>query len=480
MRARVREWAPRGRDEKIAVYGLALLLLAGAAMRALFMVAWRPAFMGYPDSLSYVYAARWELFGDPFRTAGYPLFLRVLHDVSPNLSVAIVVQHLLGLLTATLLYLAVRRAGGPAWLGLVPAALVTLGGGQLFLEHAALSEALYGLTAAGALYAAARSIDAAAPVWPAVAGVLAAFSATVRVVSVVLVPVLVLWLLLAHPAPRRRRSVHAGVALASAALVMGGYVLAQEQATGYTGLPRAGVWNTYGRVAPFADCSKFTPPAGTSGLCETRPPSERPEAQAYIFNPVESPAIRSFSSPFFASDEGHRRVAAFTRAVILHQPLDYAEAVGEGMTAYVAPENRQLRLGDSYERFFHHLLFSPETMEDARRWALPYYGADARGYAINEGLVDSLKDYESVTRVQGPLFVILALLSLAGPFAATGRVRSAAILFALVAWALLVAPVAGHWFSARYAVPALGPLAASAAVGGWAFVAAIRRRRVGM
>src|SRR3712207_7717064 len=47
----------------------------------------------------------------------------------------------------------------------------------------------------------------------------------------------------------------------------------------------------------------------TSILCETRPPSARPQAQAYIFNPAESPAIRSFGNPFFATDRSEEHTS---------------------------------------------------------------------------------------------------------------------------------------------------------------------------
>jgi hypothetical protein len=63
-----------------------------------------------------------------------------------------------------------------------------------------------------------------------------------------------------------------------------------------------------------------------------------------------------------------------------------------------------------------------------------------------------------VTRVEGALFVVLGLLS----FAALTAGRPARLL-TLVAWTLLVTPVATLEFSARTAVPAFGFLAAAAA-----------------
>jgi hypothetical protein len=75
------------------------------------------------------------------------------------------------------------------------------------------------------------------------------------------------------------------------------------------------------------------------------------------------------------------------------------------------------------------------------------------------------------------LFVLLALLSLAGPLLARGRARSGAALFALTAWTLMVTPVATVEFSARTAVPGFGALGAAAGIGGYALLQAIRERR---
>src|SRR4051794_3208169 len=114
-----RSWAPSR-----AGRALLALLLAGAALRLLFMLAWEPAFMGWPDAKSSLDVAHGELFGNVLRPAGYPLFLRGLYQIAPSVQLIVAVNHLLGLATAALLYLAVARSGAPRWLGLLPAAVV--------------------------------------------------------------------------------------------------------------------------------------------------------------------------------------------------------------------------------------------------------------------------------------------------------------------------------------------------------------------
>ena len=50
----------------------------------------------------------------------------------------------------------------------------------------------------------------------------------------------------------------------AAALPIGGFLRAHEESQGYGGFTGAGYFDLYARVAPFADCAKFSPPAGTA------------------------------------------------------------------------------------------------------------------------------------------------------------------------------------------------------------------------
>src|SRR4051812_25781089 len=113
---------------------LIAVLVAGALVRVAFMFAWRPAVMGWPDAKSYIDVAHGELFGNVLRPAGYPLFLRGLEALVPDIRFVVVVNHLLGLATALVLYAAVVRATGSRALGLLPAAIVALCGDAIFLE----------------------------------------------------------------------------------------------------------------------------------------------------------------------------------------------------------------------------------------------------------------------------------------------------------------------------------------------------------
>jgi hypothetical protein len=457
--------------------GLAVILALGLLLRLLLTLAWKPALFGWPDAASYIGVSHGALFGNELRPAGYPLFLKGLYALSPSLLLVVAVQHLLGLASALLLYLAVARTGVPRVLGLVPAAVVALGGDGIFLEHAPISESLFIFLIAATLYSAVRSLEGDGLRWPAVAGATLAVAASVRVVALPLVPVLCIWLLVAGRRPLRTRLAVAAVGCVGVAAVLGVYFTAEQQAVGHTGLSRNGIWNLYGRVAPFADCSKFTPPGRTSVLCERTPRSARPLTNQYTFNWFYSPAIRAYGNPHTAPPENTAAVASFAYAVILHQPLDYATEVGASLLRYVVPGSlRGYGGGPSYRDLVHgQVLFNPLYQSEGRKVANQYY-TDAGRFRAHHGLIALLRGWESLTRIHGPLFVLLALLSLAAPFMAAGRARSAAALFSVSAWTLLVVPVATVEFSARTAVPGFGPLAAAAAIGGWRVLVAVRSR----
>src|SRR3954453_108954 len=153
-----------------ALWGLVAILALGFLLRLALVLGWQPALFGWPDAASYIDVANGQLFGNELRPAGYPLFLRALHGVAPSLLLVVVVQHLLGLATALLLYLAVVGAGAPRLFGLIPAAGVALGGAGIFLEPAPISESLFIFLVAVALYAGVRALEGTQLCWALMLG----------------------------------------------------------------------------------------------------------------------------------------------------------------------------------------------------------------------------------------------------------------------------------------------------------------------
>src|SRR3954471_1971321 len=76
-----------------------VLLAAGAALRLIVMLAYRPALEFVQDSFGYLGAAK-SLSPDVVRPVGYSFFLRVL-SLTGNVSSVPVAQHILGLVSAS-------------------------------------------------------------------------------------------------------------------------------------------------------------------------------------------------------------------------------------------------------------------------------------------------------------------------------------------------------------------------------------------
>src|ERR687897_3011352 len=263
---------------------LAALLVVGIALRIVVAVAYHPAVLGWADSTVYLLMASDGLFIDPVRPAGYSMFLRGVHDVWADVDLLILIQHLIGIVTALILYAAVRRLGGPVWAGAAGAAAVLLSLDQIVLEHALMSETLFTLLFALMLYAAVRALDdgrklagafATRHAWILAAGISLGLAAWVRAVGTGLIPFLALWMALAIPGRWRDRIGRGALAGGAAMAVLLLYFALNNSETGHFGLTRASGWALYSRSAPFADCDRFDPPVGTEALCETTDPDTR-------------------------------------------------------------------------------------------------------------------------------------------------------------------------------------------------------------
>jgi hypothetical protein len=449
---------------------LITLVAAGGALRLWFMSSYRPGFVGYPDAHAYIIAAR-SLHWNPYKPVGYPLLLRALRALDPRLSFTVAVQHVLGLGTGVLIYLStvpfVRR---PA-IALLPALVVLFGGAQVFLEHSVLSDAPYTFLLAVVLYCGAQSLSGPAALWwLALAGVALAASVTLRTVGLFLVPVVAAWALTPADLTRPERLRRALAVFAPAVALLVAYLIPQRARTGSWALTRSTNFALYARMAPIADCSRFTPPPGTAGLCEELDPRERENVNWYIFD-AQSPAVRLWGVPPYpleAADPaayhwpGDDPTGRFARAVLVHQPLDYLTTVGEGLANYVVPRAGRR----SVFEYDHALLIRELHNEHYEQAAIPditsYYETGA-GYLRKR--VDALERYGRCARMEGTPTAVLTTLMLVGLSLSRGRARSAVSLYVSTATSLAVLPVALLFYDVRYAVPMNVPLAAAAAIG---------------
>lgn len=430
---------------ELAVAGV---IAVAFALRVLLMIAYTPAILSYSDERSYVGAAAGKLFSNPFRPAGYSMFLKAVHLLSASLPLTIAVQHLIGLATAVLVYAIARRIGASRWMALLAGAVVALSGDQLYLEHVLLSDGLFATLTLLACYCGLR-VGAANRVgshasslrWALTAGALAAVAATVRTIGVVSAGVLVVWVLVVSGPNLRRRVASAGGAGLICAGLLLAYAFAQQSQTGVFGLTRFSGWPLYARVATFADCAKFTPPPETRGLCQTLPPSKRPAAWTYDWT-SESPAQRLFGPP----PAGGGKVAAFARAAILAQPGDYLHAVASDLALYFWPYRQTGAAQYSLDQR------SPSSTAMNLPSVRAYWGPVV--VHVRASIARVLERWRGIVRVHPWMLALGALLGLLGMLLTADRVsREGIALLWATALAMLLATVAVTFYDFRLGVP---------------------------
>jgi Dolichyl-phosphate-mannose-protein mannosyltransferase len=456
---------------------LALVLAVGIALRLAVWLVYSPAVMSVPDTVPYVDMASSELFTDPVRPAGYSILLRGLHAVSSELSFTIAVQHLMGLMTAVLLYATVRRIGAPVWAGVVAAAAVALPLDQIVLEHALLTEAPFTLLLAVALYASVRVLDdprrLAGPLtsrhaWLLAAGLALGISAWLRGVTAPMIPFLALWAALAIPGRWFERVGRAALAGGSAAAVLLVYFSLNAAQTDTFGLTQSPGWALYSRVAPFADCTRFDPPEGTSELCEQTPTAIRNGPDYYGWE-AGSPAVRLFGGP----PEGNDELAAFAREALKSQPVPYVATVVEDTARYLIPNYHVYPFGGPGYDSLDIGRRLPEIEADVSFWISDYYP----GAQLDvDGGVSTVSELQDWLRVHPLLMLVAVAAGIGGIAVSRGRARAGLVLLLGAGLLLLVVPSATASYSARYAIPAEAPLVAAGAIGAWAL---LRRYRAG-
>lgn len=469
-------WRALDRDARVALGGLAALLAGAIAVRAWLMVAYSPAFLGFPDSGQYALAAALNIFRDAQRPAGYPLFLRLVHHLDGHITFTIAVQHTLGVAAGLLLYKAVRRTGAPPWLGLAPAAVMFFEGTGLLLEHALLADPLFAFLQAVSVYALVRALYDSSRRWPLFAGVAIGLAFWVKTAAVSNAALAACLLLCVGLGGWRRRLLSA---LAVALPVLGCialYVGSQYYSTGYLGYERESAYDLYGRVGTFVNCADFTPPSGTAFLCPREPVGHR-NSQAFFQYASTAPAVEAFGPPSAAPLQANAVLERFSVAAIEHEPLAYAGAILRSLGRYVFPSEGE---GNTPRTVREEVTKPANERQYQQAYALFY--PESLGYVASTPGAGPLASYDRFTLVQGPFLVLLLVAGILGPPFLPGRLRWAAALFTLTALVTIVFACAGNGYDARYAYPTFGPLAAGAALGAWGvgtrLATALRRRRV--
>lgn len=306
-----------------------VLLVLAVAARVVVVIAYPGGILYHGDSPAYLDQAANRLWPGDWRPSGYPIFLRLVggHD---HLTWLVVIQQLLTLAAGVGLYAVARRWFTRAWPAALSAAPALLAPWVLDLGQFVLAEGLFGvLTIAGIALLARPGRPRLASA--ALAGLLLGASLTVRTVGYGPLAVGVVGLVVILLGDRRRRRDRATMAdpggpaepgepaesagnriprqrairpptgggwrahsvlimlafLVGAAGPIVAYSTWSARETGRFSVSAHSGFFLYGRVAPFADCSRLSTDELRS-LCDPRPIDQRGSPVTYLW-PDDSP-----------------------------------------------------------------------------------------------------------------------------------------------------------------------------------------------
>ncbi|MQA83134.1 MAG: glycosyltransferase [Streptosporangiales bacterium] len=435
---------------------LLVLLALGVTLRVLVQVAYQPALL-YIDSFSYLAKLEELKPGDPLHPIGYTVMLLSWLLPVGGLSLVVVVQHLLGLGMAVLLYALVLRRGGPTWLGALAAAPILLDGYQLHIEHNLMTEPLFEALLLGAL---ALLVWRPRPGYRALAaaGLLFGLAATVRPVAEVGAMVVLCAALLAWRSRRRKPAagwLAVGLLVACFLVPLFGYATWNSLSGNAFELdgPRRPQL-LYARAAPVADCAELSADRVAPhilALCPTEPPERRPGPDWYAHD-LSSPIHRV---QFPAGVSQQEAMRDFALHVAMNDPLRLTRAVVRDFLKGFAPVRTQSPTDPPLERwrFQHGYPYYPpyDPVETIR-------GYGGEGPYVQPALASFLRDYQAVGYVPGTLLGLLALAGLLGP-AGVGHARWSGVrrscLLPLLTGLCLLGASATFEFSWRYQLPGL-------------------------
>jgi hypothetical protein len=459
----------------------AVLLVLAAGLRGVVFAAYHPALI-FPDSVRYLQYAHnfasghWSV--DALRQSGYSVLIvpvLLLHDMW----IIPLVQHLVGLATAGLVYAVLIRFGTPAWLAAAATIGVLFDPLQLILEQYVLTDTwtVFLLVAALTVLVWRRE----GPDWRrcAACGLLVGVAVSFRDEELIMVVPAVVYVLVAVR-PRRRLLMRLGALIGCFLIPVAGYLGWFDASHGQWSFTTFSGAFLYGRVADFASCSGLNLPSYEKPLCPTQPPALR-NADYYTWDP-SSPQW-TFTPPAGMSRDAV--VENFSLRILLHQPLGYAEAVGRDFSYGFSPVRGAgpEKYSPAYLQFHTYIL--PDPQADASIGALGY-----RAPAVRPGPAAFLTDYGRWFYLPGPVFAAGLLLGLAGLVVGKRRsgqdrggqrrngqdrggqdrgqpdaCRHAGLLFTASAVLVLVPPAAFATFDWRYQLPQLTLIPVAAILG---------------
>lgn len=453
------------------------LLVAGAVLRLLVLVTFRPALAFLQDSYDYLLNSR-SLRPEILRPLLYPLALRIVGEFR-SMELVVVLQHLSALVAAVLLYATLCRVGVRRWLAACAVAPLLLDAYQVDIEHFVLSESLFQLLLVVSVACLLWRPDPS-PRLLVGAGLALAGVALTRTVGLPLV-IPAFLLLVTGRVPWRRYAVF-GLAAGLPLVAYAGWF---ASVNGFVGLQGYNGMMLASRAMTIADCRNVPMPSYERPLCVTAPVKQRQTSDWYAMD-AHSP-LRNLQIP---AGQRYDAVARdFALRILSRQPGDYARMIKRDLAHYFAPGRSTTRknLAVSHWQFAHTQLpgnryIAIKPLSDPYRGGQPVIGHPShagvalyglRGEQMHPSLWKRgrswLSSYQAVAFTPGPL--LAACLGI-GLVAGIGRLptelrrlRRISIFFAVCGLGLLLATTLSAVFEYRYLLPVLPLLPPAGAVG---------------
>jgi hypothetical protein len=423
-------------------------LAAGAALRAVAVVAYPGVIWFYADSYVYLGTAL-RPSPDLTKTVGYSFFLRGL-EPSRSLPAVAVSQHLMGLATAVMMYVLLKRARLPAWGATLATLPVLLDGYVLDLEQMLMSDTLFAflIMAAVTLIMWRERPD---PRLMLTAGLLLGCAVTVRSVALPLIAVAGAYLLV-----RRVGWQPVAAVVVGGAVPIGLYAVWFHSQAGQYQLTRSDGFFLWGRVSSFAECARIDPPAAERRLCLSSPPRDRPPPGTLIWR--NAPPRHLPGGP--VAPRSNKLMRDFAVRAIEAQPGAYLWTVAHdvGLAFYW----HRLPYPNATTAREYLFPLRPQVVPADHAWVPGGTAAqDARAYGragpsrVRRPEARVLRAYQKYVFTPGPLLGAAVLAGLCGLARFRRRLGGAVTFPWAVAVTLLLFPIATADFSYRYLLPVL-------------------------
>ena len=452
------------------------------------------AVLGYPGALwfagdSYVYLGA-ALRPQPnlSKSTGYSFFLRALLPFH-SLTLVVVLQHLMGLTDAVLIYALLRRNKVSKTWATIASLPMLLDGYIIEDEHLIMTEALYTFLVMVALALLLWKPKLAW--WKALLiGLLVGYAVIVHTEGEAVIALFPLFALLRGRAWKTLSGWGLTIVMCVGIVVpVGGYMAWFHQRNHDYDTSLAMGFFLWGRVSSFANCAIIKPTGELATVCPTQSLADRTPPGDYIWHtPYVHQDINSIGGP--VSPAGNSLLTKFAIKAVEAQPFDYAKTVvKDTMLSFGFPRIGYPDPGTTYYYDFHahyvtakYNMLPPDNPKNPADSWIPggTAGQDWLSYGHeNPGVVDPvfaypLIAYERVVYTWGPLLAVIFLVGLGGVFSIRRKgwdpktfrlrwqVRGTSMVPWIAAVALLVTPVMVGDFDYRYLIPVI-PLASLAA-----------------